>query len=66
MDDDQINHRLDRLEDKVDRIDDKVDGLDKDLSRYRGLVGGVLLALTAVGTFLKIVWDWAKGQISWQ
>lgn len=38
-------------------IDDKLDTLEKDLARYRGLVGGVLLVVTAVVAFFKFFWQ---------
>lgn len=58
--------RLDQIEDKIDELDRKVDAIDKDLSKYRGMVGGVLLAITAIVTFLKWTWDFFKEHISWQ
>lgn len=42
---------------QMERIEDKLDMLEKDLSRYRGLVGGVLLAVTAIVSFFKFFWD---------
>lgn len=42
---------------QMERIEDKLDLLEKDLSRYRGLVGGVLLAVTAIVSFFKFFWD---------
>jgi len=42
---------------QMERIEDKLDMLEKDLSRYRGLVGGVLLAFTALVSFFKFFWD---------
>lgn len=47
------NFRLRQME----RIEDKLDVLEKDLSRYRGLVGGVLLVITALISFFKFFWD---------
>jgi len=35
-------------------IDSKLDALQIELSRYRGTVGGILLVVTAVVTFLKL------------
>ena len=37
-------------------INAKLDRLELDLSRYRGLVGGVLLAVTAIVSFFKFFW----------
>jgi len=42
---------------QMERIEDKLDVLEKDLSRYRGLVGGVLLVVTALVSFFKFFWD---------
>lgn len=42
---------------QMERIEDKLDVLEKDLSRYRGLVGGVLLAVTALVSFFKFAWE---------
>ncbi len=52
--------RLSRIEDKVDELRKEVERLDKDFARYRGLVGGVLLAVTAIVTFIKYVWEMVK------
>ena len=35
----------------------KLDKIDRELSRYRGFVGGILLVVTAVVTFLKLFGD---------
>lgn len=37
-------------------LDDKLDGLEKELARYRGLVGGVLLIVTALVAFFRFFW----------
>lgn len=38
-------------------IEAKLDEMEKDLERYRGMVGAVLLVATAVTTFFKLFWD---------
>lgn len=38
-------------------IDAKLDKLELDLARYRGLVGGVLLVVTALVSFVKFFWE---------
>lgn len=50
--------RLEHIENKLNEIDQKVDRIDRDLSQYRGMVGGVLLVLTALGAFFRLGWDW--------
>lgn len=42
---------------QMERIETKLDVLEGDLSRYRGLVGGVLLVVTAVVTFAKLFYE---------
>lgn len=42
---------------RMQRIEDKLDAMEKDLERYRGTVGAILLVLTAVTTFLKLFWN---------
>lgn len=41
---------------RMQRIEDKLDAMEKDLERYRGTVGAILLVGTAVMTFLKLFW----------
>lgn len=38
------------------RIEGKLDALEKDLERYRGTVGAILLVFTAITTFAKLFW----------
>ncbi len=52
------DERLDHIERKIDDLDTKVDNIDRDLAKYRGMVGGVLLVVTAIVTFVKLTWDW--------
>jgi hypothetical protein len=57
MPDHTLYERLARIEerlDQLDKIDERLDDIEKDLSRYRGLVGGVLLVITALVTFFKL------------
>ena len=42
---------------RMQRIEDKIDSMERDLERYRGTVGAILLVLTAVTTFLKLFWQ---------
>lgn len=42
---------------QVASIITKLDTMELNLARYRGLVGGVLLVVTAVVTFIKFVWS---------
>jgi ribulose 1,5-bisphosphate carboxylase large subunit-like protein len=37
-------------------IEFKLDQMEKDLERYRGMVGAILLVATAVTTFFKLFW----------
>ena len=66
-----LHERIAKIEAKVEHIDAiasaragnfqrleaKLDSLEKDLERYRGTVGGVLLVFTALITFFKLFWD---------
>jgi uncharacterized coiled-coil protein SlyX len=40
----------------LQRIEDKLDAVEKDLDRYRGTVGAILLVLGAITTFFKLFW----------
>lgn len=67
----ELHERVAKIEEKVDhidsiatarhgriqRIEDKLDTMEKDLERYRGMVGAILLVLTAVTTFFKLFWQ---------
>lgn len=46
----------DRRFSQMATIDAKLDRLELDLARYRGLVGGVLLVVTALISFVKFFW----------
>ena len=62
-----VRERVARLEERLEAHEDdneekdallkevvsKLDKIDKELSRYRGFVGGILLVVTAVVTFAK-------------
>ena len=41
----------------MQRIEDKIGAVEKDLERYRGTVGAILLVATAVTTFFKLFWQ---------
>ena len=41
---------------QLNRIEARIDGMEKDLERYRGTVGAILLVATAITTFLKLFW----------
>jgi hypothetical protein len=42
---------------KLTAIEGKLDSMERDLERYRGMVGAILLVSTAVVTFFKLFWD---------
>lgn len=44
---------IDREGEQMDEVIDKLSAMEVELSRYRGFVGGILLMVTAVVTFLK-------------
>lgn len=70
-DEKEIRDRLSKVEQRVEdwvvqgntrvrqmeRIEEKLDVLEKDLSRYRGLVGGVLVVVTSVVGFFKLFYE---------
>ena len=62
MDDEQ--HRLEVEEDKIKALDPKVSAIDKDLTKYRGMVGGILLVITAVVTFVKLSWGFITDHVT--
>jgi peptidoglycan hydrolase CwlO-like protein len=46
---------------KLTCIEDKIDNIERDLEKYRGMVGAILLVGTAITTFFKLFWaDVAK------
>ncbi len=63
-----VGERVARLEERLKAHEDdsedrdvllkemvsKLDKIDKELSRYRGFVGGILLVVTAIVTFIKL------------
>lgn len=69
-DDREILQRIAKIEQRIDdrkdidrkrdsqmaSINTKLDRLELDLARYRGLVGGVLLVVTAIISFVKFFW----------
>ena len=48
---------MSEIKEILSRQDQRLDDIDKDLARYEGRVGGVLLAFTAIFAFLKFAWD---------
>jgi hypothetical protein len=61
-----VEERLKRIEDKLDQIDEKQDHMELELTKYRGMLGGILLAVTAIGAFVKLAWGWLAGHVVWQ
>ena len=64
----ELHERVARVEQKLEQLDDiedKLDTIERDLVRYRGLIGGVLLVVTAVGTLLKLAWGYIESHWSW-
>ena len=45
---------IEREEEQVGKVLAKLDALEDELSRYRGIVGGILLMVTAIVTFVKL------------
>lgn len=48
-----VDQKRDR---QMETINSKLDRMELDLARYRGLVGGVLLVVTAIVSFVKFFW----------
>lgn len=46
-----------KTQEDVRAINEKLDRIDRELSRYRGFVGGILLVVTAVVSFFKFFWE---------
>ena len=46
-----------QLDDMDKRNDARLDTMEKDLERYRGMVGAILLIATALTTFFKLFWQ---------
>lgn len=42
--------------DHLKNVETKLDTLNLELQQYRGMVGAVLLVVTAIGTFVKLFW----------
>lgn len=58
--------RFERIEEEMHDLGEKMDRIEKDLAKYRGMVGGVLLVITALVTFLKMSWGFITEHLSWQ
>lgn len=70
-DEKEILERVAKIEQRIDdhviadnrrfgqmaEINKKLDRMELDLARYRGLVGGVLLVVTALVSFAKFFWE---------
>lgn len=51
----RIKTQMEGQKSTIDSIDGKLDGLLLEMSRYRGLVGGILLVASCIATFIKMV-----------
>lgn len=67
---DHIEGRVDKhyesakeREAKLDTIGAQQNEMLRELSRYRGFVGGILLVLTAISTFVKLFWEDFKARV---
>lgn len=49
--------QLNRIEQRITGVESQFNEIEKDLERYRGTVGAVLLIGTAIMTFLKLFWN---------
>ena len=54
-----------KAESRRDRSELKLSvlSIEKDLVKYRGMVGGILIVLTAVGAFIKLSWEYIVGHL---
>lgn len=66
MSEEDTERRLVEIEHKIDELDAKIDRIDVDLAKYRGMVGGILLVVTAVVAFFKLAWDGIKEHVTFQ
>lgn len=41
---------------QLNRIESRLDSMEKDLERYRGTVGAIILVCSAIATFVKLFW----------
>lgn len=64
----ELHERIASLETKLDghiadeeetlqQVVRKLDRIELEFSRYRGIVGGILIAISAVVTAIKMLWD---------
>ncbi len=60
------------LKDFRKEVDGDVEQIRKDLAKntsefavYRSRIGGILLAFTLVGAFIKFAWDAVKSHLTW-
>ncbi len=51
-------------EEDIDRkeVRDELRGISRMLTQYRGTLGGIILALTAVASVIAIGWSWLAGK----
>lgn len=52
-----LEHHVTDEESAMAAMDAKLDRIELELSRYRGIVGGILLAVSSIATFLKFFGD---------
>jgi|19_taG_2_1085344.scaffolds.fasta_scaffold329234_1 hypothetical protein len=62
---DGSDYRLKHIEEELAELNKKIDGIDKDLTKYRGMVGGILLVITAIGVFFRLLGGFLKEHIVW-
>ena len=60
----EAERRAAHLEQHLDELQEEVGGIRRELARYRGAVGALLLAASAIGAFVKMfgvaIKEWAN------
>jgi hypothetical protein len=53
----RLDERTKEQDDQTATIIGKLEAIEKDLTRYKGVWGGVILVLSALGAVLALVWE---------
>lgn len=52
-----VEERHKEVKENLESIHSRIATLEKSITKYQGFMGGVLMILTAVGTFLTMFWE---------
>lgn len=59
----QTSHK--EVQESLNSIESRIAIMERSLTKYQGFIGGIMLILTAVGTFLTLFWDIISRKFGW-